>query len=157
MSNKKQRIDRAKPWVIAADHARARFFSALVPQGPLKELDGLVNGDARLHDGDLVSDARGSLVHGRRSKNGGGHTAGDEHSAKNNVIEKFAQRVAKAVHKAHAVGAVSKVYLVAEPGFLGVLRTHLDENISRIVAGDIGLRLTDLTASEIRKHLPEML
>lgn len=145
------------PWVMVADHARVRLFVADVPQGPLVEMQGLSNPDARLHEGDLVSDAGGSLVHGRRGVHGGNHTAGDEDSSKHHVTDAFARSAAKALQIAHQSGVMSRVYLIAEPGFLGLLRAHLDKVTAQVVSGEIGRRLTDLTSAQIRDHLPAIL
>ncbi len=46
-------------WVLVADNSRARFFTAEKPAGPLTETRDLANPEARLHEGDLVSDKTG--------------------------------------------------------------------------------------------------
>lgn len=157
MSHERKATGVVKPWVVVADHARVRLFTVHVPEGPLVEVDVLLNAEARLHDEDLVSDAGGSLVHGQRGANGGAHTAGDEHAARRHVTDQFAKHTVDALDKARAEGKMNRLYLVAEPGFLGMIRGYLDGDMRGIVAGEVVHRLTDRTPAQIRAYLPAVL
>lgn len=157
MSRERGKATQPKTWVLVADHARARLFTAQVPEGPLQEVENLVDEQARLHDSDIVADAKGCLVGGRRSAHGGGHAAGDEHAAKRQVGEEFAKRISERLHQAHTLNAMARLYLAAEPGFLGLLRQQLDPATRHLVTAEIHRRLTDLTAAQIREQLPAIL
>ena len=51
-------------WVLVADNSRARIFSAEKPASDLQEIRDLTHPEARLHEGDLVTDrVEGTKVH----------------------------------------------------------------------------------------------
>jgi protein required for attachment to host cells len=47
--------------------------------------------------------------------------------------------------------------LIAPPKFLGTLRQKLDENLRNCISYEMDKELTNLTADEIRYHLPRVL
>ena len=118
--------------VIAADAARARILAALTPEAPLRDYASLANPEARLHEGDLVADSGGR-------------------------IEEFAASVCEgleaALHDTHA----ERLYVVAEPGFLGLLRQRMDEQVEQRIVGTIPKSLARETPERIRSALPSRL
>ena len=46
--------------VLVADQAHARFFKSSNRAAPLEEFEDLANPEARLHEGDLVTDRPGA-------------------------------------------------------------------------------------------------
>lgn len=63
-------------WIVVADASRARFFSAELPASPLCEIETLSNPEARLHEGDLISDRGGRDRDSGGSSHGGLSAAG---------------------------------------------------------------------------------
>ena len=47
-------------WVLVADNSRARIFSSDKPASVLQEIQDLTHPEARLHEGDLVTDRGGA-------------------------------------------------------------------------------------------------
>jgi protein required for attachment to host cells len=140
-------------WVLVADAYRARFFGAERPASPLSELHDLASPEARLHEGDLVSDKGG------RDTNpmAGGHGLGDNRSHKQDIADRFAQQVCDLLESARVAGELSKLYVIAAPAFLGLLRKHQSPSLRQLIAGEIDKSLASQEPVSIRKHLPEYL
>jgi len=141
-------------WVLVADNSRARFFSAEKPASPLVEFRDLASPEGRLHEGDLVTDKRG------REQNPDNHTrhAYDPPTTrKEDVAERFALQICEELDTARARDELSKLYIVAAPSFLGLLRRNQPATLRQTVAGEIDKNLTTQDAKAIRKHLPDYL
>jgi protein required for attachment to host cells len=102
-------------WVIVADNSRARFFTAEKPAGPLTETHDLANPEARLHEGDLVSDKTGR---DRNPSSGTAHGVGADASHKQEGADRFALAICEELDAARAAGTFQKLYILAAPPFL---------------------------------------
>lgn len=146
-------LDRSAAIVVAADAARARLFTVGL-NAELEELADLDNEAARMHDGDLADDAGGRRGH--RPTQAGASRYGGE-SMKEHRIEEFAaavcERAARALREEHA----ERLYLVADPGFLGLMRQRMDDRLRKCVAGEVDKSLATRPPTEIRAVLPARL
>jgi protein required for attachment to host cells len=137
--------------VIAADSARARLFRADTPDAPLQEVDTLLNPEARLHEHDLVEDSAGRRgarpTQAKRSAFGG-------ETAKRHRAEDFAASVCQRAARTLRETGAERLYLVAEPEFLGLLRQRMDRALERRVAGAVAKSVTGKPAGRIRAALP---
>jgi protein required for attachment to host cells len=140
-------------WVLAADNSRARFFTAEKARSPLTEIQDLVDPQARLHEGDLVTDRDGS---DRRTATPG-HGVSSDSSAKNDAAERFAQQVCASLENARIEGAFNKLYIVAAPAFLGLLRKHQSAPLRALIAAEVDKNLAGQDGAAIRGHLPDFL
>ena len=140
--------------VIAADSVRARLFCAGTPDGPLEEIAGLVNPESRLHEGDLVEDSAGRRANrptqAKRSAFGG-------ESAKRHRAEDFAASICDRAARSLRETRARRLYLVAEPEFLGLLRQRMSRVLQRQVAGSVATSVTGKPAGRIRATLPDRL
>ena len=139
-------------YVVVADSARARILSGEAGSGPLTEENDLVHPESRLRQQDLVSDASGSEAGGF-----GNHSMGHEKSAKDTAAHDFARQVVAEIEKIHRSGELGRLYLVAAPRFLGMLREHLGKPCRELVAGEIDKELVQHGIDDIRAHLPRLL
>lgn len=139
-------------WVVVADNSRARIFAAERAAGELLEIRDLAHPEARLHEGDLVTDKEG-----RARGQGGAHGLGHELTRKQDGSERFAADVCAELETARASGQFDKLYLVAAPAFLGLLRRHLSSGLRQRVAGELDKNLSLQDPQTIRRHLPEFL
>ena len=139
-------------YVIVADSARARILSGEAGSGSLIEINDLVHPESRLRQQDLVSDASGSEAGGF-----GNHSMGHEKSAKDRAAHDFARQVVLEVEQIHKSGELGRLYLVAAPRFLGMLREHLGKSCRDLVSGEIDKDLVQHGIDEIRAHLPKLL
>lgn len=140
-------------WVLVADTYRARLFGVERPAGPLQELRDLASPEARLHEGDLVSDKGGR----DRNPKVGGHGLGEGSNHKQDLADRFAQEVCDLLESARVAGELSKLYVIAAPAFLGLLRKHQSAPLRQLVVTEIDKSLAAQDAASIRKHLPEYL
>lgn len=140
-------------WVLVADNRRARFFSAEKALSPLQEIRDMVDPRARLHEGDLVTDRDGQDRHAGSQSHGINHDS----SAKDEGAERFAQQICSQLDAARVDGSCRKLYIIAAPALLGMLRKHQSAPLRALVAGEIDKNLTGHDAAVIRGHLPDYL
>ena len=142
-------------WIVVADAGRARILSPVHhDRGPLEERGQLANDDARMEDHEVLSDRSGHVTQG---PGGIGHAFEPRVAHREHVAETFAKTLCERLDKARMSGELSKIYLLAAPHFLGLLRKHLDKDTNRLVAGEFATDLVQHSAVEIRKALPDLL
>ncbi len=139
-------------WVLVADNSRARIFSSDKPSSPLQEIQDLTHPEARLHEGDLVTDKSG-----RDRGAAGAHGVGSDQTHKQDGADRFASHVCGELDAARNRGEYSKLYVVAAPAFLGLLRKHQSNPLKQMVAGEVDKNLSTQDPASIRRHLPEYL
>ena len=142
-----------KTWIVVADSYRARIFTADKPAAPLVELETLANPLARQHEGDIVSDRSGHVLSG----NTGGHDLSPRTEAKQEEASRFAAEVCQHLEKGRNGNAFDKLYILAAPAFLGLMRKQISGPLKGLVAEEIDKDLTAQTADRIRAQLPEYL
>ena len=112
----------------------------------------LSNPEARLHEGDLVSDRGG------RGGNGGAmHNYSTGNEAKQEAANRFAAEVCKHLEKGRNSHSFGKLYVMAAPHFLGLLRKHQSDALRGLVSDEIANDLTTQSPERIRAKLPEYL
>ncbi|MDZ7828628.1 MAG: host attachment protein [Halofilum sp. (in: g-proteobacteria)] len=137
-------------WVLVADGARARLFSAERPRGALVEHSEYANPSDRQHERDLVSDAPGR---GNKAADGSRY-AMEEPDAKKEMARRFARDLAEILRKGRINRKYARLYLVAPPAFLGVLRETLDDVTADHVVESFAKDFVQETPEAIRRHLP---
>lgn len=140
-------------WIVVADACRARFFSAELPGSPLSEMETLSNPEARLHEGDLVSDRNGR----DRNRSGSSHGFGSGGAAKDEIADRFAADVSARLESGRESNAFYRLYVVGSPSFLGMLRKHQSASLRRMVVDEIAKDVTTQTPEQIRAQLPDRL
>ena len=140
-------------WVLAADNSRARFFSAEKALSPLQEVLDLVDPQARLHEAELVTDRNGR----DRSPGAQFHGVGSDRSVKSDGADRFAQQVCAELENGRTRGSFQKLYVVAAPSFLGLLRKHQSAPLRAMVAGEVDKNLAGQPSEAIRSSLPDFL
>lgn len=140
-------------WVTVADNSRARIFKVVSPSGPLEEIQTLAHPEARLHEGDLTTDRSGRDTNGTS----GSHGFGTATEIKDEEAARFASLVCSTLEAGYRKGWFNKLYIVAAPSFLGLLRKHRSNNVKQIIAEELSKNISTLDAKTIRSHLPEYL
>lgn len=142
-----------KTWVVVADNSRARIFTVETPSSPLIEIDSIVHPEARMHDRDITSD-----LPGRGAGSGGSrHSYETETDAKDHENMEFARRIAGFLDDARKNDMFKLLVIIAAPGLLGNLRAELNDQTQKMVILELAKNLSQLSAAEIRKHMPEFL
>jgi len=132
-------------WIVAADASRARILQ-VADQERLLEIENLVNPEGRLQDRELTTDANPRL-HGP-----GGMSAREEPSAVEHSVELFSKRIGNYLEKARTDRRYDRLYLVAPPKFLGLLRKELGKEVEKLVSDDLSKDLSWFNAREIERY-----
>ena len=141
-------------YVVVADSSKARFLKADTTDQPLQDERDFIHSESRLREQDLVADGSGS------SSDSGGygqHSMGHEKSGHEQQSKIFARELSDEIEKIRQGGEVRRIYLVAAPRFLGILRASLNRNCAALVDGEINKDLVDHAIDDIRAHLPKRL
>jgi len=141
-------------WILVADSSKARILSADDRTAPLTELKDLIYPEGRLREQDLVTDGSGA---GNGTSGNGTHSMGHEKDAHQHEVKKFARELCVELDRAAQGKDVRKIYLIAAPRFLGLLRQGLSKPCAEKVVGEISKDLVNHSVADIRKHLPKAL
>lgn len=134
-------------WILVANSTIARLFK--LDKLQLIEMDTLVNPEGRMYDKDLTSDKPGTAFDGS-----GQYPMGKAHSAKEVEVEAFAKKVADHIDHARANGKIDRIFIAANPTFLGLLRGSLSHPCESIVAHSVDKDITSMKPDEIRGYFP---
>ena len=141
-------------WVVVADAGRARFFSAEGPTATLVEKEDLLHPESRTHAGEMASDAPGTT---HDSAGHGVHSMGKKVEPKEQEAIRFAKELCTHMDALRNKHAMDKLYVMAPPHFLGLLREAMHAPLKALVAGEVNHGLTEHSVADIRAHLPEQL
>jgi protein required for attachment to host cells len=140
-------------WIVVANNSMARFFTAESESSPITEVEALSHVEGRLHDREITSDFPGKI----KGEGAVGHAFEQPTDPKKHEEDQFAHLVARHLEAAHNEHKFNQLLLVAEPSFLGLLRSHLSAQIKKLVCFELDKNIATLTPAEIRTHLPEYL
>ena len=140
-------------WILVADNSRARIFAAEKAAGSLNEISTLAFPEGRLHEGDLTTDKAGR----GQAPGAGAHGVNGEEGHKQENAERFAGLICDDLEAARNQGRFSKLYIIASPALLGLLRKQFSAPLRQLVAGELDKNLTTQTPEAIRRHLPDFL
>src|SRR5688572_24257757 len=132
-------------WIVAADSSRARILQ-VADRERLVEVENFVNPEGRLQDRELTTDANPRL-HGP-----GGMSAREEPSAVEHAVEMFSKRIGNYLEKARTDHRYDKLYLVAPPKFLGLIRKELGKEVEKLISDDLDKDLSWFNAREIERY-----
>ncbi|SIQ57830.1 host attachment protein [Marinobacterium stanieri] len=133
-------------WILVADAAKARIFQHDGPKDPAEEIHTLVHPEARMHNGDLVSDSPGAQANG----GSGSHGMEEKASPREAEDQRFAKEVIDQVRHALNDNRIRQFYMAAPPHFLGLLRNAMDDRVSKALAGDLAKNLSKATGEEAK-------
>jgi protein required for attachment to host cells len=136
-------------WIILADRTRASIRRRRTMQGRFEHIEDVEHREGRAHLDELLTDRAGQSTDSAHHRHAfAPHTNTHDHEA-----EVFAREIARRLAIARGTRRFDAVVLVAEPRFLGVLRTALDPAERRLVRGEIPKRMLDATDAELGAQL----
>lgn len=130
-------------WVLVADSASARFFQW--ERGELRLVEERSHRPSQDHNQDLMGNRPNENQHSMETTIKGD----DPHRLRDDESRVFARELAGALSKAHTLGRFNRLVLVADPRFLGMLRTVLPSPVEKVVIGSMNKRANDRTADEV--------
>jgi protein required for attachment to host cells len=141
-------------WILIANASTARCFE-LEADGKLKLLDSFAHPDSRKPGSTLGSDRPGHIE-------GEGHGLGSASyqpriDPKSWEHEKFAKELAAVLNAAVAAHRFERVFLIASNPFLGQIKSHLDAQAGKRLAGGIAADLTSYEGRDLKARVEEAL
>jgi protein required for attachment to host cells len=134
-------------WIVAADSSRARVLQ-VAGRDQLEEIEDLVNPKGRMNDRELTTDA-----HPRFRGTAGPGSDRQEMPAVEHEVELFTKQIGRFLDKARIDHRYDKLYLVAPPKMLGLIRKELGKEVEKLVREDFDKDLSWLSAQEIERYL----
>ncbi len=138
-------------WVVVATSARCRIFSQKAHAAPLEPVSEFDDPTARLKPGEINSDRPGRTFD---SNGKGRHAMGSTVNPVEQRSIRFAKQVAERLDRARQRNRFSRLVLVADPKFLGLLRHGLNPATRSRLTAEIGKNLATEDPGTIRDHLP---
>lgn len=139
-------------WVVVADSCQAKIYHAVKPF-KLEEIAFFEHPESRLHNQDLVTSKPG-----RTFQSGGvtRHAYETDVSPKQAEAIKFAIEIAHHLSSAESKGEFGRLYVIAEPSFLGLLRQHTNPQTQKTIVAEIPKDLTHSDLAMIEHQLSEL-
>jgi protein required for attachment to host cells len=122
-------------------------------------VQSLEHPEARKQSSEIDTDKAGRTFDkvGRGSVVGSGHSLSREVEAHEHEAIVFTRELAGALEEARNRQAFDRLVLVAEPGFLGLLRNALSAQTSKLVTDSLTKDLAHLASHELPPHLGAVL
>ena len=136
-------------WIVVANSTLARIYKAETTH-QLKELETLIHPSSRQQSRDIISDRPGRAFESNHS--GTRHAMEPKTNPQQLEFEEFAKILSKHLDSACSEGHYKRLYLAANPSFLGLLRKYLNSNTIHTIATQIDKDITQLTPKEISNH-----
>lgn len=140
--------------VVVANSSKAKLMLAEDAVSELIESSDFVHPESSLREQDLVSDSPGGAGD---SAGPGRHSMGHEQEARQREAALFSQELMAEVEKLRQKKDLRRIYLVAPPKFLGLLRSHISKPCQALLEEEINKDLVTRDIAEIRSYLPKRL
>jgi protein required for attachment to host cells len=127
-------------WIVAADASRARVFEITEPERQLRQIDEFAHPEGRASNRDLTTDAQGRHVT-------------RQVSPVQHENELFSKSLARYLDKGRSQHRYDKLYLIAPPEFLGLMRERLSKEVRKITAEEINKDLSWFEARDIERYV----
>lgn len=138
-------------WIVAADSSRARVFEIADPERRLREIDEFNHPEGRANNREINAEPDGRFF----SKGGGpaGHTTGHKEAPVDHENELFSKKLARYLEKARNEHRYDKLYLIAPPEFLGLMRENLSKEVRKLTAEEINKDLSWFETRDIERYV----
>lgn len=135
-------------WIVIANSSVARIFE-VENHTSLKELNQLIHPESRQHSRDLVSDRPGR---GFESVGPARHNMEPKTNPQDQEIIDFAKKLCSHLDAARSKGTINRIYIAANPHFLGLIRKHLPAQTAQLIAAEVDKDITTLKPQEILEY-----
>ena len=140
-----------KVWVVVGNRAEMNIYYAENVK-KLVHIKTLHHNESQLHKKDLSSDKQGS-----HRGSFGTDTMEAKTPAKVKEANHFAHQVAQFLEDGVNHQQVERIYLIANPEFIGILRQTIKPHVAKIIEKEIHKDLMHSTPEQIRDYLPPVL
>ena len=143
-----------KRWVLVAHRSGARLFENRGPGKGLELLQTLEHPAGKLKNREIDSDKHGRSFDRR---GGGRHAYTTEQEPTTHIAEQFAKQLASLLDEGRTQQRYAQLILVAEPRFLGILRSALPAPTAAMVSATLDKDLGSADPRELPKHLEHLI
>ena len=137
-------------WIITANASKARVYSFNNFKSPLELVQEFEHPEAREKEQNLVTDKPGHYA--KQNPMRGSY---EGTSAKKLEADQFAREIIKFLEKNNTSKEFSKLAIAASPHFLGQLKSHLNNNLSKLTKLVISKDYTCVTEQELMSILQD--
>jgi len=137
-------------WVLVADKSSAKLYTGRSRVGELTLEKCWEHAASRSHEQELTSDLPGRAFD---STGANRHAMEQPVDPKDHEAIIFAQELSSEMEKGRVENLFSRLYLMAAPQFLGMLRKQLSTEVQKMVAGEVDKNLTQESEERIRTFL----
>lgn len=121
-------------WIIVGSRDEVRILEMHRPDEELREILDLGNPSGVLKNKDITSDEPGRAFGNMRP---GRHAYSSEQEPRERLLQNFYRDLIRRVDTAFSLHRFSRLVLVAEPHLLGIIRSLLTEQLSRVVHAEV--------------------
>lgn len=139
-------------WVLVADSCQAKIYR-VVSFPKIEEISFLQHPDSRLHNQDLISSKPGRAF---QSVGTTRHAYEPETTPKKIEAMKFATDIANVLTQAANQNEFERLYVIAAPAFLGLLRQHISPGVQKKIYAEIPKEMTAFDVKAIEHQLSEI-
>ena len=133
-------------WILVADRTRARIFEEVRSPRAVQEIADLINPLGRARHSELTTDAEGrSRSSSLRTR---AHTESPGVTADTHEAERFSHQIADYLETARNEHRYSRLWIVAAPKFLAMIRKSLSREARKLIEEEID---KDLSRSNVRE------
>lgn len=140
-------------WIVVANSSQAKLFKVLTFPSKITAIKNLAHPESRLHDQDLVSSKPGRSFQSMGVSRHAYQSVTDPHHAE---MEKFARHVAEYLTASFNKGEFKRLYVMANPSFLGLLRQYMDHNTQKSIVAEVPKDMTEHTTEDIERQLGQV-
>lgn len=141
-------------WIIVADAAKARVFSAVKLKDKWTVVAELYHPESRQKISKLYRDSPNVMS---SSANTGKDVIEPATDLKEKEVDTFAREVSDFLEDNHHGNVFDQLYVIAAPGFLGTLRPMLHKGVDDKIVTSINKNITDLNVDELQERLQQHL
>lgn len=140
----------AKTWILVAHRGGARLFENCGPGKGMELLQNIDNPAGKLKNQEINSDKPGRSFDRR---GGGRHAYSAEQDPITHVAEHFAKQLGALLEDGRTEQRYSRLVLVADPRFLGLLRSSLPAQTAALVSATLDKDLGGIEPRDLPRHL----
>ncbi|MFA6916934.1 MAG: host attachment protein [Parachlamydiales bacterium] len=139
-------------WVLVADKCHAKIYQ-IVKFPKLEEIADLAHPEGRLRDQDLIS-----TKPGRNFQSFSTARSAYEPETDPKAVEalKFANEVSDFLTASIRKGRFNRLYLIADPAFLGLMRKIINPEVKKTILSEIPKDLTTQDLKVIEQHIAQV-
>lgn len=138
-------------WILVADSGRARIFE-MHPDSKIIEIQDFTNSLGRFQNRELRTDSEGRFF----GQSAQGNTSEPDVSPEKHEATLFAETINKFLTDSHNLQRYSKLLIIAQSKFLGLLRDKMDDQVRKLVVDELPKDLSKANVEEIRQHISTM-